>query len=75
MRDQQDALVALGGDRLTPADTTLSASMSRPESVSSRTATLGFNSSNWSDLVALLLAAGEAFVDAPLRERWIEVEA
>ena len=48
--------------------------MSRPESVSSRIATLGFEQLELGDLVALLLAAGEALVDGALGERRVEVE-
>ena len=49
--------------------------MSRPESVSSRTATLRVEQLELGDLVALLLAAGEALVDRALRERRVQVRA
>src|SRR3954454_11231638 len=41
-------VVPVSRTRLTPAETTLSASTSRPESVSSRMASLGLSSSSWS---------------------------
>jgi hypothetical protein len=58
--------------RLTPSETTRRASTSRPESVSSSTAIFGFEQVELQDLVALLLAAGEALVDAALAERGVD---
>src|SRR4051812_12934373 len=45
---QQRALVPASRTLLTPADTTLRASTSRPESVSSRIATFGLSRPSWS---------------------------
>ena len=51
-----------------------SASMSRPESVSSRIARRRLQQRHLQDFVALLLAAGEAFVDAAVEEIGIHFE-
>ena len=59
---------------MTPFATTRSASMSSPESVSSRIASFGSSSGHLQDLVALLLAAREAFVHAAVEERGIHLE-
>jgi hypothetical protein len=50
-----------------------SASMSRPESVSSRIASFGQHG-QLEDLVALLLATGEAFVDATVQQFVLQVQ-
>ena len=54
--------------RLTPSATTRSASMSSPESVSSRTAISRLQHRHLQDLEPLLLAAGEAVVDVAAGE-------
>ena len=46
MRDEQDPVCPVARTRLMPSETTLSASTSRPESVSSRIAILGCSSSS-----------------------------
>ena len=48
--------------------------MSRPESVSSRTANERLEQRHLEDLVALLLAAGEALVEVPAGERRVHAE-
>ena len=48
--------------------------MSRPESVSSRMAQLRVEHGHLEDLVALLLAAGEALVDRPLEQLVVDVQ-
>ena len=48
--------------------------MSRPESVSSRMASIGFEHRHLQDLVALALAAREALVEVALGERGIHPE-
>ena len=53
---------------MTPSATIRSASMSSPESVSSRTAICGLQHRQLQNLQALLLAAGEAVVDVAARE-------
>jgi hypothetical protein len=67
---------ARSGERsaLTPSATFFSASMSRPESVSSRIASFGSSTASLEDLVALLLATRESFVDAALQQPVVEVQ-
>ena len=48
--------------------------MSRPESVSSRTAELRLEHRHLENLVALLLAAREPFVDGAVQQRLVHVE-
>ena len=48
--------------------------MSSPESVSSRMAELRLHERELEDLVALLLAAGEADVHSPLEQRFVHVQ-
>ena len=68
--------MARSGERswLTPPATTRSASMSRPESVSSRMASAGVQDRHLEDLVALLLAAREPLVYGPLHQRVVDVD-
>jgi hypothetical protein len=72
--DQQDAGILASGHRLTPSDTTRSASTSRPESVSSSTAIFGLSRLELQDLVALLLSAGEALVHACARRTRVHLQ-
>ena len=48
--------------------------MSRPESVSSSRARAGFQDGHLQDFVALLLAAGEAFVDGAADEFGVDLD-
>ena len=48
--------------------------MSRPESVSSRIASFGIEHGHLEDLVALLFAAGKAFVDGPVEQALVDVQ-
>ena len=58
---------------LTPRATTFSASMSRPESVSSSTARRRLDDQHLQDLVAFLLAAREPFVHAARQEALVHL--
>ena len=73
VRDDDDGPLGLRR-ALTPSATAFKASMSRPESVSSRMAELRIEHGHLEDLVALLLAAGEALVDRPLEQVLAHVE-
>ena len=74
VRDEHDAAAGLAVDAVDASETMRSASTSRPESVSSRTAKEGLRSSIWRISRRFFVAAGEADVDVTLGEVGIHAQ-